>query len=240
MFFGVLILLPIVHGQGDLNKTEIVRDVNCKLTGQNCGPNMHFTTIKQYYQFRPGFSMKLSLKKVCIQQCKYASTQEMKIVEKFTTQLTTRSPQCSKIGLCALNEKIEDPRCKLTDKKCGENMKFVTVNRSNRIRAAFVYSFRLCIQQCKCVPNEYFEKDGKCLRNSTEILNINQFAYSYGDEVFDFSCQLAGSKCGLNMMFVKIDPYKSRFAYPQFFSSAFCVVQCKCIKPYEGKDGRCI
>lgn len=35
--------------------------------------------------------MKLSLKKVCIQQCKYASTQEMKIVEKFTTQLTTRS-----------------------------------------------------------------------------------------------------------------------------------------------------
>lgn len=73
------------------------------------------------------------------------------------------------MGLCALNEKIEDPRCKLTDKNCGENMKFITINRSNRILTPFVYYFRFCIQQCKCAPNEYIEKDGKCFKNSNLV-----------------------------------------------------------------------
>lgn len=77
--------------------------------------------------------------------------------------------QCAKMGLCALNEKIEDPRCKLTDKNCGENMKFITINRSNRILTPFVYYFRFCIQQCKCAPNEYIEKDGKCFKNSNLV-----------------------------------------------------------------------
>ncbi|VDN54090.1 unnamed protein product [Dracunculus medinensis] len=308
MFFGFLLLLPIVNGQD--NGIEFVLDVGCKL---NCGSNMTFITA-EHYKFRPNLSTNLLANKICMQQCMHISLQAMKITETRATKLTTTislpntarilpstlgrdyfgksetivdvhckltgakcgpnmklitvkqryqfrlkfpknlsfdKSKCAHLRFCTLNEKIKDYTCKLTGKKCGENMKFITVNRIEPIQFSIAFVlFKFCIQQCKCARKEYIEKDGKFgklvdyrfvpLDEYDIPFQINRVAYSYGEEVFDFSCQLAGSKCGLNMMFVNIDPYKSRFAYPQFSSSVFCVVQCECIKPFEEKDGRCI
>lgn len=78
--------------------------------------------------------------------------------------------------LCALNEKIEDVKCKLTGKNCGENMDFVTVKR-NVIPISSLsknYQLEICIQQCKCVENNYIEKDGKCFMNSTIVSSLNK------------------------------------------------------------------
>lgn len=62
--------------------------------------------------------------------------------------------------LCILNEKIEDFNCKLTGKKCGENMKFVPVNR--RIIAILPLSRnpwrQVCVQQCRCAGKEYLKR----------------------------------------------------------------------------------
>lgn len=83
--------------------------------------------------------------------------------------------ECAKMNFCALNEKIEDFDCKLTGKKCGENMEFVTVDHCiTKIFRLSAITFReVCVQQCKCARNLY-EKDGKCSKNSTEISRISK------------------------------------------------------------------
>lgn len=78
---------------------------------------------------------------------------------------------------CALNEKINDSKCKLTGKKCGENMEFVPIHR--RIKKVVSLSINpfheTCVQQCKCAGNFYVENDGKCFKKSKPVLPVSCF-----------------------------------------------------------------
>ncbi|VDN53930.1 unnamed protein product [Dracunculus medinensis] len=61
--------------------------------------------------------------------------------------------------------KIRDPFCMRTGWKCGDNMLYTTVER-------LVYiddSPEICIQQCKCVSEEYIEKDGQCIKQERKV-----------------------------------------------------------------------
>ncbi|VDN52868.1 unnamed protein product [Dracunculus medinensis] len=190
-------------------------------------------------------------RQVCVQQCRCAGNEYLERCINITPQAKETSltkisstkvwKKCPK-DFCALGEKVYDHSCKLTNRKCGENMKFVTINRKTDdfyLFSSFISHHRTCIQQCTCASENYVKKDGRCIQKLAERAITEAIAHSYGDEWFDYSCELIGSKCGQNMIFAKIDPHLSYFhALPRFFSSSFCVVQCKCVEFYEEENGQ--
>lgn len=72
-----------------------------------------------------------------------------------------------------MDEKIYDLRCELTDRRCGENMKFATISREpgnpNSFTGLVNTKHEICIQQCMCANIKYIKKDGKCIENLAEI-----------------------------------------------------------------------
>lgn len=61
-----------------------------------------------------------------------------------------------------LGKIIDDFACRSTNKKCGTNMKFVTIMET--ISPKNLFNYGKCIQRCSCISNEYEEKNGNCVQ----------------------------------------------------------------------------
>ncbi|VDN54114.1 unnamed protein product [Dracunculus medinensis] len=160
---------------------EEIFNVPCSLTGKICGTNMIFTKI--------GKLLKKNGTEVCFQKCTCMSEEYVKANgqcilstkgnETATPTSTQRSATESKLQPTMRKfsktrsskncvgrtcERIRDLFCMLTDLKCGDNMVYKTIKQ-------LIYndgSPEICIQQCKCISEEYTKEGGRCIMRSTK------------------------------------------------------------------------
>ncbi|VDN54112.1 unnamed protein product [Dracunculus medinensis] len=161
---------------GKSNETN----VPCSLTGKICGTNVIFDKVSKSYGTNGT--------KICVQRCTYLDEEYIKAIgqcilpakgKKTTTPiLTQRSaaeyPQLPLLETRANCEgrscEIREPLCTLTSRKCGHNMVYKTSERLIYIDG----HLEICFQQCKCISEEYIEKDGRCIKkerkeNETQV-----------------------------------------------------------------------
>ncbi|VDN60962.1 unnamed protein product [Dracunculus medinensis] len=153
--------------------------VPCSLTGEICGSNMIFNNI--------GKLLKKNGTEVCVQKCTCMSEEYVKANGQcilstkgngtaspaLTQRSATEHPQLpvqrtiqkhptNCVGRSC--ERIRDPLCTLTSRKCGDDMVYRAIER-----LTYIGDYReVCIQQCKCANEEYIEKDGRCIKPKKE------------------------------------------------------------------------
>ncbi|VDN54101.1 unnamed protein product [Dracunculus medinensis] len=168
---------------------EEISDVSCTLAGKICGTNMIFGNI--------GKSHTTNGAEVCFQKCTCISEEYIKtngqcilsakrkktttpiLTQQSTTstgypqlpvQRTIQKPPETRANCEGRSCEIRDPLCTLTSRKCGHNMVYKTSERLIYIDG----HLEICIQQCKCISEEYIEKDGRCIKqerkeNETQV-----------------------------------------------------------------------
>ncbi|VDN60946.1 unnamed protein product [Dracunculus medinensis] len=98
--------------------------------------------------------------------------------------------------------RIYDEFCTQTNSECGHNMVYKTVERL--IYTDETLNLETCIQECKCISDEYVQSNGQCikqnnipaLRNETETVKK-----TLDEKISDTSCSLTGQRCGINTVF---------------------------------------
>ncbi|VDN52992.1 unnamed protein product [Dracunculus medinensis] len=145
--------------------------------------------------------------------------------------------------------RIYDEFCTQTNSECGHNMVYKTVERL--IYTDEILNLETCIQECKCISDEYVQTDGQCIkqnnipvRNETERISEILPKHCAGrlcaldEEISDTLCSLTGQKCGTNMVFKTVrQSLRMRLG---MLSSTVCIQQCTCVNDYVKKDGQCI